>query len=680
MALRPSSVPQRVVLPEPPASSLPHVPDLESELARASSPTVTHLLATVVTDPDLESTAEFSLVTELVDFATRSRLHYVASLVTESESVCPTSVEGEPTLSSDVLEDRQFELECLAATLPRFASMLLCPEGDPDAIDIPTPRPYAEAIASEYSSKWQIAMDAEMASWKSTGTYVDEFPPPGANIVDGMWIFRGVDFFQTFSLTPKMTTLRVLLHVAAQSDYELHSLDFSTAFLQCSLHAEIWLRRPSSFTGSFPAGTQWSLRRPVYGLRQAPREWQETLRTTLAALGFAPSSANPLPFLRTETTLSPFYVLVYVDDLVFAIADTEALALVKAELQERHTCTDLVCAPNTRQALETPVVVDASASSAVKRTADLFTEADKEALQPVGSAHEVWEAACDLLNASNGGKLPTTDNGVKPVVPSRSTGTNLHAAKDAASNIPPQGVDDEEDDGYLSDDPEERYDAQAKSEVAQRVRFAIVLLIPIAFKPETTHVQATLRALFNLWKKDLNMEIQATTKFQELSVVFLNKKQYWRLQVTFDRARDANFVWKHGIVHTCVDGKRINLDWQHPADPAYVKARAADPLLVEVLFKGGDAVITPEMLCDMLVTVKLEKRGRSAFKERSCFHRVVNPVTRMDTDKVKGLVKQHAGDKYRWRHMIEDPISHDKQLLVHYPSQNCAYCSGYHMT
>ncbi|CAI7786497.1 unnamed protein product [Closterium sp. NIES-53] len=62
-------------------------------------------------------------------------------------------------------------------------------------------------------------------------------------------------FFHTFSPTPKMTTLRVLLHVAAQRDNELHSLDFSTAFLQGSLHEEIWLRRPPGFTGSFPAGT-----------------------------------------------------------------------------------------------------------------------------------------------------------------------------------------------------------------------------------------------------------------------------------------------------------------------------------------------------------------------------------------------------------------------------------------
>ncbi|CAI7876449.1 unnamed protein product [Closterium sp. NIES-54] len=162
-------------------------------------------------------------------------LNYAIALVAESESAAPPSVGGEYALGMDVLEDRQEEFECLAAAIPRFASMLLAHEGDLDAPDIPTLRSYAEAIT----------------------------------------------------------------------------------------------------------GTQWSLRRPVYGLRQAPREWHDTLRTTLAALGFAPSTADPLLFLRTDTSLPPFYALVYVDDLVFATADTEALTLVKSELQKRHTCTDL---------------------------------------------------------------------------------------------------------------------------------------------------------------------------------------------------------------------------------------------------------------------------------------------------------------------------------------------------
>ncbi|CAI7873430.1 unnamed protein product [Closterium sp. NIES-53] len=112
---------------------------------------------------------------------------------------------------------------------------------------------------------------------------------------------QGVDYFQTFSPTPKMTTLWVLLHVAAQRDYILHSLDISTTFLQSTLHKEILLHRPPGFTGTVFAGTRWSLCRPVYGPRQAPRKWLDTLRTTLAALGFAPSTADPSLFLRTDT-------------------------------------------------------------------------------------------------------------------------------------------------------------------------------------------------------------------------------------------------------------------------------------------------------------------------------------------------------------------------------------------
>ncbi|CAI7749407.1 unnamed protein product [Closterium sp. NIES-53] len=320
MSVRPSTAPHRVPLPSPPASSLLDGPDPESDSLCAATPTVTRFLASAVTDPLFESSAAFSLVAELVDFATACRLDYATSLVAESASasLSPPSVGGECALGTDVLEDRQEEFECFAAVVPHLVSMMLAPEGDPDAPDIPTPRSYAEAIEDPYSSQWQAAMDSEMASWKSTGTYVDEVPPPRTNIVSGMWIFRvkrppgsppvfkaryvargfsqrqGVDFFQTFSPTPKMTTLQVLLHVAAKRDYELHSLNFSTAFLQGSLHDEIWLRRPPGFTRLFPAGTQWSLRRSVY------------------------------------------------DDLVFATADTEVLAHVKSELQKRHTCTDLV--------------------------------------------------------------------------------------------------------------------------------------------------------------------------------------------------------------------------------------------------------------------------------------------------------------------------------------------------
>ncbi|CAI7907928.1 unnamed protein product [Closterium sp. NIES-54] len=150
----------------PPESSLLAVSDPESDLARAASPTVSRLLATVVTDPSFESTAASALVAELVDFVAACRLDYATALVAESESASPPSVGDEWLFARTSLRT------------------------DPDALDIPTPRSYAEAITGPYASQWQAVMDAEMASWKSTVTYVDEVPPLGANIVDGMWIFR----------------------------------------------------------------------------------------------------------------------------------------------------------------------------------------------------------------------------------------------------------------------------------------------------------------------------------------------------------------------------------------------------------------------------------------------------------------------------------------------------------
>ncbi|CAI7732132.1 unnamed protein product [Closterium sp. NIES-53] len=74
-------------------------------------------------------------------------------------------------------------------------------------------------------------------------------------------------------------------------------------------------------------------------MRHAPCEWHDTLRSTLAKLHFFPSSANPSLFVHRGST--PFFVLVYVEDLVFPSPDRRSLASVKEELQRRHTWTDL---------------------------------------------------------------------------------------------------------------------------------------------------------------------------------------------------------------------------------------------------------------------------------------------------------------------------------------------------
>ncbi|CAI7883519.1 unnamed protein product [Closterium sp. NIES-53] len=230
MTLRPSSVPQRVVLPSPHASSLPDIADPPSDLARASSPTVTRFLAIVVMDPTFSSPVASTLVAGLVDFAAVHRLDYLASLVSDPDPAC----QGEVALGCNILEDRQEDLECLATAAPHLATMRLAPEGDPDALGIPTLCSYREAISG---------------SLNPTVKRPPASPPAfkARYVARGFNQHEGVDFFQTFSPTPEITLLQ-----------------------------------------------------------------HDTPRTTLVALGFAPSTVDPSLFLRTDTTLLSFYVLVYV--------------------------------------------------------------------------------------------------------------------------------------------------------------------------------------------------------------------------------------------------------------------------------------------------------------------------------------------------------------------------------
>ncbi|CAI7856118.1 unnamed protein product [Closterium sp. NIES-54] len=271
VVLRPR-VPPRSSIQLPPTSSLPVLPDPVSDSRRATRPIVPRVLSSLVTHPSVLLSFVSALATTVSAFALSLRLDYTAQLV------------GGPFPFYEVLDDRQLELEFLAAVVPHLYAMLPAPEGDPDALDIPVPRTHAEVISGPWASCWIALEEAEMASYWSTGTYVDAVPSPGTNVVSGKWLYKvkcppgsppvfkarcveggfsqreGVDFFQTFAPTPTMTTLPMLLHIAAQPDYELHSLDFSTAFLQGSLDEQIWLRRPPGFTGSFPPGTQWQMR------------------------------------------------------------------------------------------------------------------------------------------------------------------------------------------------------------------------------------------------------------------------------------------------------------------------------------------------------------------------------------------------------------------------------------
>ncbi|CAI5494594.1 unnamed protein product [Closterium sp. Naga37s-1] len=234
-----------------------------------------------------------------------------------------------------------------------------------------------------------------------------------------------------------------------------------------------------------------------------------------------------------------------------------------------------------------------------------------------------------------------------------------------AMRVPEEGddEDEEEDDGYLRDDPDEGIDVQTKGALASKTRITLTLLIPFALASEMPAVKPSVKALLVFLRRKLSDNVLDGVAFQELLPTHLSGTHFSRLQVTLPTADDAEVVRQHRVEHVVGTAKH-HFGWQHPVNRSFLKAKSDLPEGVEVLLKGVPAEITPLIVYESLVVAKLQKRGRSAFLQGAGFHRVVDPVSGLDTDKIRGLVLPHPGDKYRWRHLVEDPLTDASFLLV----------------
>ncbi|CAI7847121.1 unnamed protein product [Closterium sp. NIES-54] len=133
------------ILPQPPESSLIVYHDPLSDYLHASRAVVSCVLSALVTHPTAPLLFVTALVTTVSAFASSHRLDYASHLV--SDTALSPSSEGVPVFPLEVLEDRQFELGFLVVAVPHLCAMLLAPEGDPDAFDIPIPCTHAEAVS-----------------------------------------------------------------------------------------------------------------------------------------------------------------------------------------------------------------------------------------------------------------------------------------------------------------------------------------------------------------------------------------------------------------------------------------------------------------------------------------------------------------------------------------------------
>jgi len=209
------------------------------------------------------------------------------------------------------------------------------------ALQIPVPASYTEAVHSPQHDHWKAAIADELKSMHNKGVWKvvpRNSVPEDKKILTTTWNFKvkqnpngtvsrykarlcargflqipGQDFHDTFAAVAKLPTLRALLSVAAARDLELLHLDIKTAFLHADVEEEIYVHPPQGL--DVEKDHVLRLLKALYGLRQASRRWNKTIHRILLKLGFVQSEADPCLYVYSDGDV---FMIIYVDDILIA--------------------------------------------------------------------------------------------------------------------------------------------------------------------------------------------------------------------------------------------------------------------------------------------------------------------------------------------------------------------------
>ncbi|CAI7906816.1 unnamed protein product [Closterium sp. NIES-54] len=156
------------------------------------------------------------------------------------------------------------------------------------------------------------------------------------------WVVRsfdqehGRDFTETFAPVSRYTSLRILLAIAAMNRKKLRQIDVANAFLYAPVDAEIFVEHPHASNTNPNQICQ--LQKSLYGIKQAPRLWQQHLHARLIRIGFCQLPHDQGMDRLTKGT-NYIVLIVYVDDLLYIGSTDDITTWFEGELQRDLTLT-----------------------------------------------------------------------------------------------------------------------------------------------------------------------------------------------------------------------------------------------------------------------------------------------------------------------------------------------------
>ena len=203
-----------------------------------------------------------------------------------------------------------------------------------DDIDSWTPIPAEQnTLVTEKNDQYSKPKESELSKWREMNVYT-EVPDEGQKRMGTRWVCnerlkggkieakarlcaRGCEDLEnvpTDSPTCERDNVRLLLSIAACLGWDIHSIDFKSAYLQGEdLNRDIFLTPPKE------ANTEklWKLNKCVYGINDAGKKWYNQLRGSLVEMGMKVSSLDQAVFFKHKHGKLSGLLVLHVDDTLW---------------------------------------------------------------------------------------------------------------------------------------------------------------------------------------------------------------------------------------------------------------------------------------------------------------------------------------------------------------------------
>nr|KAJ0218783.1 hypothetical protein LSAT_V11C300120880 [Lactuca sativa] len=213
------------------------------------------------------------------------------------------------------------------------------------------PKTFSEAMASNDKEAIQDKIDSIMHN----NTWVLSDLPPGCKALGSKGILKrkmkvdstidkqkeGIDFFDTDAPVARISTKRLLLALAAIHNLVIHQMDEKTAFLNGDLDEDIYMKRPEGFVMPSNEHNVYKLKKSLYGLKQALKQWHQKFDDVIFSNGFALNQTDKCVYSKFYSSGKGVIICLYVDDMLIFGADQGGVDITKKFLSSSFDMKDM---------------------------------------------------------------------------------------------------------------------------------------------------------------------------------------------------------------------------------------------------------------------------------------------------------------------------------------------------